>query len=238
MLIDAHCHAYGFREKELEEFSEMKLISVAEDLETSIQNVKLSKNHKNIIPFAGIHPWNIEEYSGEVFDEVVNLVRAGRAKGLGEVGIDKRFRKMWNKQLELFEKFCSLASELDIPLNIHALNAWSQALTILRKYSVKRALFHWYSGPIELLKEIEESGYYISINPSIKIQPKHRRVLEKAGLDMILTESDGPYRYRGMLLKPSMIRGLLDVIADVNGVSAEYVEKVVERNLERFLGRP
>ncbi|HDD56745.1 MAG TPA: hypothetical protein ENG18_01845 [Nitrososphaeria archaeon] len=104
------------------------------------------------------------------------------------------------------------------------------------KMDVRRALFHWYTGPIRLLKDIGEAGYYISINPAVKIQPKHRRILENAELEMIITESDGPYNYRGLKLKPTMISDLIEFISNIKDVDRISLEKIIERNFERLLG--
>ena len=237
MLVDAHCHAYGFDEGELKEFSEIWLVSVAEDLESSVQNVELSRKYSHIFPFAGIHPWNVKDYDEESLHGIAELAWEGNIQGFGEIGLDKRYGKMWERQLKLFERFCELACELNLPVNVHALGAWKEALDVLQKHSIKRALIHWYSGPPELLKEIEALGYYVSINPSVEIQPKHMRILERVSVDMILTESDGPYVYRGLYLKPTMIEKLVETIADVKELTVKEVKRIVERNFERFLGR-
>jgi TatD DNase family protein len=86
---------------------------------------------------------------------------------------------------------------------------------------------------VELLKEIEGAGYFITINPSVTFQEKHKRVLEKAPLEILLTESDGGYVYRGRLLEPPMVRESLESIAKVKGISLEDAEKAVERNFKR-----
>ena len=236
MKIDAHCHAYGFSEKELEKFREITLISVSEDYESSLQNINLSKNYPNIIPFIGIHPWMIRKYDEESFQKIRKLATRGKVKGIGEVGIDGRYRKLQGKQVESFERFCQLSRELNLPMNIHALDAWREVLNLLHRHDVGKALLHWYTGPIELLREIRDLGYYISINPSVKIQPKHQKILENASIDMILTESDGPYKYHGLNLNPGMIGELLETIARAKDMSVEDVERTVERNLRLFLG--
>jgi len=57
-------------------------------------------------------------------------------------------------------------------LNIHAAGTWKEVLEYLIKYDINRALIHWYTGPIDLVKEIERLGYYISINPALKVGQK------------------------------------------------------------------
>ena len=236
MLVDAHCHAYAFSDRELKEFSEIRIIAVSEDIKSSEKTIELSKRFDNIIPFVGIHPWNLEFISMKEIEKTLRFLKLGQAVGIGEVGIDGRIKIDLQKQIEVFKRFCEIASELDLPMNIHALGAWDEALELMLKTNVKRALFHWYTGPIRLLKDIGEAGYYISINPAVRIQPKHRRILENAELDMIMTESDGPYNYRGLTLRPAMISDLIDFISKVKNVDKASLEEIIERNFERFLG--
>ena len=236
MLIDAHCHAHAFSDAELREFSKIRIIAVSEDLESSRRTIDLSKRFNNIIPFIGIHPWDLESTSARELEEILRLLRLGEAMGIGEVGVDGRIRKSIQKQIEVFKLFCEISAELDLPMNIHALDAWDHVFESMLKMDVRRALFHWYTGPIKLLKDIGEAGYYISINPAVTVQPKHRRVLENAELDMIITESDGPYNYRGLRLKPTMISDLMEFISNVKGIDKASLEKIIERNFERLLG--
>ncbi|MCF8885011.1 MAG: TatD family hydrolase [Nitrososphaerota archaeon] len=236
MLIDSHCHIYGYSVDEVQMFKEILIVGVAEDLESSIKNIEISKKFQNIIPFIGIHPWNVEDLREHELEQIIEIIDTGGVRGLGEVGLDKRYRSSsFKKQLELFEFFCQLAVEKHMPMNIHALDSWEECFKIVLEYNVKNVLFHWYNGPLQLLSEIRSNGYLISINPSIKIQPKHRKILESAELDIILTESDGPYLYRGINLNPLMVRDLVKEIADVKNVDPEYVEKIVEKNFSRFL---
>jgi len=236
MLVDAHCHAHAFSDAELREFSEIRIIAVSEDLESSRRTIDLSKRFNNIIPFIGIHPWDLESISEKELEEVLKILRLSGAMGIGEVGVDGRIKRSIQRQVEVFKLFCEISVELDLPMNIHALDAWDQVFEIMLKMDVRRALFHWYTGPIKLLRDIGEAGYYISINPAVRIQPKHRKVLENAELDMIITESDGPYNYRGLRLKPTMISDLMEFISNVKGVDKASSERIIERNFERLLG--
>lgn len=236
MLVDAHCHAHAFSDMELKEFSKIKIIAVSEDIESSGKTIDLSRRFDNIIPFIGIHPWNLESTSARELEEVLKSLKLGEAMGIGEVGVDGRIKKSVQKQIEVFKLFCEVSAELGLPMNIHALGAWDEVFEIMLKMDVRRALFHWYTGPIRLLKDIGEAGYYISINPAVKIQPKHRRILENAELDMIITESDGPYNYRGLKLKPTMISDLIEFISNIKDVDRISLEKIIERNFERLLG--
>lgn len=234
MLVDSHCHVYGFRPDELEKFKDILIIGVAEDYESSIKNLEISRDFLNIYPFVGVHPWNIKGIVNQEIEKILDLV--GRSRGIGEVGLDERYgKKSLEEQIVVFKMFCEVASEKNLPMNIHALDAWRESFNIVTSYNVKRVLFHWYTGPLSLLEDIASQKYYISINPAVIIQAKHKAILEKAEVDILLTESDGPYIYRGMSLDPLKIRELLQIIAAIKEIPLEYLEKVIEENLRRFL---
>jgi len=235
MLIDAHCHAHALDEEVLRRVeNRIILIAVSEDLESSLKTLSLIEKFENIMPFIGVHPWSLEEITQQEIDDVVTLIeRREDVKGIGEVGLDGR-RRNREKQMEVFKIFCKLSAEYDLPMNIHARDAWMEVLEVLRRMDVESAIIHWYNGPLEMLEEIRESGYMITINPAARIQPKHREVIGKAPIDMILTESDGPYEYRGLSLRPDMVADLIKLIAEVKGVMVEDVEEAIEFNFRRL----
>ena len=236
MLIDAHSHAYDLPRKELEKYRSMRIVSVSEDLESSLKTLSIAEEFPNIIPFVGVHPWRLGEVSGSEIEEVLRLVeKRDDVRGVGEVGLDREIGESYERQKEVFRKFCSLASEYDLPVNVHARAAWRDALELLEKFEVEKAVIHWYTGPIELLEEIAQDGYMITINPAVKIQEKHRRVLEEAELNLILTESDSPYRYRGLDLKPELIGDLLRFISEVKKIDEEALESVIASNFRRLI---
>jgi TatD DNase family protein len=235
MLVDSHCHAYSFGIDELESFKDILIVGVAEDYESSIRNLEISRAFPNIYPFVGAHPWNLQDIREEEVEKILEIAR--KSSGIGEVGLDRRYsKKTIEEQIKVFKLFCELASEENLPMNIHALDTWRECFNIVTSYDVKSVLFHWYTGPIDLLEEIASQGYYISINPAVTIQPKHRSILEKAEVDILITESDGPYLYHGMSLNPLKIRELMETIAKVKDLPLEYLERIIEGNFKKFIG--
>lgn len=234
MLVDAHTHFHEIPPDERAKYTGMWIIAVADDLESSAETLKLEGEH--LVRCVGIHPWSVGGASSAHLDELEKLAYRGEVECIGEVGLDRR-RKGFSKQLEFFRRQVKLAIDLGVPLNLHALDAWRDVLEVLDHYGAERALFHWYSGPTSLLPELEERGYFISVNPCVVFQRKHMKALEQASLEMLLTESDGPYVYRGVKLEPSMVRESLKAIAKVKGISLAEAEELVEENLMRYLSR-
>ena len=232
--VDAHCHIHEFTENRIREFRDFIIIGVSDDEPSSRKTLELSRKFDNIIPNVGVHPWHVHEVSVEELNNVLKL--ANQAKGIGEVGLDTKFKpETIERQREFFLKFLQVAKEYDLPMNVHAAGTWGEVLELLRKFDIKKALIHWFTGNLELIDEIVSLGYFISINPAIKIQKKQRQIVEYAPIEIILTESDGPYSYRGLELEPTLIPELISEIAKIKNMKVNDVIEVVRNNLRRFV---
>ncbi|MEM2203066.1 MAG: TatD family hydrolase [Sulfolobales archaeon] len=241
-LYDAHCHLHEFSDLEIERFitSGYVIIAVSDDLGSSLRTLDIYRKYtNNVIPCIGLHPWNIEKESRENIEHLVSLIDREKPPCIGEVGLDKRFlpESSFEKQAEIFRSFLEAASSIDAVVNIHAVDAWRDALKMVISSGVRRAIFHWFNGPEDVLREIIDAGYMVSINAAIKVQDKHKRIARLADLNGILVESDGPYNYRGIRLSPDMLGEALSIIAEVKGISREDIEKAIERNFRRYIYR-
>ena len=222
MYYDAHCHCDGLPSLDYKDFV---IACVSTDYQSSLKTLSLKRD--NVLVGVAVHPWEVHK---EDYRKVLELVE--RADFIGEIGLDYRFAKADKaKQQEVLKAFADVAK--DKTFNVHALDAWKDALDILLKADVRRAIFHWYSGPPELLKDIEGAGYFITVNPFVKQQKKHGAVAERADLKVVLTESDGGYEYRGVFLKPDMIPETVSYLAKMKGVTEEELMRVIEENFRR-----
>jgi len=234
MLIDAHCHLHEFGDK-AEQFSNMLILAVSDDYESSIKTIKLAGKLKNVIPAVGVHPWELRGAGINSVDRSIELAVEMGVRVFGEVGLDKRYyRDIYNLQIDAFKRFIRAAEENGMALNIHALDAWRDVLNILERSDVPAAVIHWYTGPLELLERIKDLGYYITVNPAVEVQPKHMEVVRNAPLEILLTESDGPYVYRGIKLEPPMVIKSLNAMSKVTGLMLDEVIELVNRNFKRL----
>jgi len=56
-------------------------------------------------------------------------------------------------------------------------------------------IFHWYSGPLTLIPQIVERGYYFSINEKMTKTDSGKKIIGCTPSDRILTETDAPYNH-------------------------------------------
>jgi len=236
-FVDAHCHLYEFDNRDIEEFKNILIIAVSDDAKSSYKTIELAEEYSNIIPAIGLHPWSLKEVNPKrELKEIRELVEKYDVKVLGEIGLDKKFvPETFSIQRMVFRELLGLAREYGLRVNLHAAGAWREVFNEVLLYDLDSVVFHWYTGPLDLLDEIVAQGYYISINPAIKVQEKHRRVLEYVKLDYILTESDGPYDYRGLKLTPKIIPDLLNIISTIKRVPENDIKWKVYENFRRYL---
>jgi TatD DNase family protein len=239
-LYDAHCHLHEFEDGEIEGFVEngYVILAVSDDLDSSRRTLELSKRYwLSVIPCLGIHPWNLEKEGLGRAREVIDLINRVKPRCVGEIGLDRRFlpESSFERQVMMLSMFLEAARSIEAVVNIHAIDAWRDALMMVERAGVERAIFHWYNGPDDVLKEIEDRGYMVSINAAIKIQEKHRKIAEKVNIDNMLIESDGPYNYRGLKLSPHMLTEAISIIASIKGVQEKAIMKAVERNFRKYL---
>ena len=232
LYVDMHCHCHEIPVDKLREYVDQgfTLVCVSDDIESSKKTLAIAKK-LDIVPCLGIHPWEVHNHSLENFYEFLEKAISSGVKCLGEVGLDKAFySKTYRLQEKVFRVWLEYAKEYELVLNIHAAGAWREVYDYLVKWDIDRAFIHWYTGPLDLLEEIVNTGYYVGINPAWKIQAKHRRIAEVLAPEAMLTESDAPYKYRGYELSPSLIPETVRFIAMHKQLDVETVKLVIVKN--------
>lgn len=238
MYIDAHCHCHELPINILERISKenkILLVCVSDDVKSSELTIELSHKYRNVLPCIGIHPWSIDEAKLNDIQILEKLINKYEVRCLGEIGLDTKFvPKTIVKQRVFFNEFIRLAKEYDLAMNIHAAGTWREVYEQLVKNDIARAYVHWYTGPIDIIDKFLETGYKIGINPAWKIQKKHRDVINYAPLNVMVTESDAPYEYRGLSLTPDLVIETIEYVSKVKKLSREYILSVIEKNFQEI----
>lgn len=201
---------------------------------------KYSNENLKIFPALGLHPWDMS--SGELdmrseFEFIESNI--GSAVALGEVGLDYWFKGLHNDmkeaQKETFSRVLELAARFSKPVIIHSRGAWEDCFELTEKYSLKKAVFHWYSGPKEILEHIIEKGYFISATPALEYSKPHQDAIKHAPLESIVLETDTPVKYKGKESEPADVIKTLELVAELKNISKlEVAEKTTENAIRIF----
>jgi len=193
----------------------------------------------------GLHPWSLQEAGLDV-EASLRLVEArlGEAVALGEVGLDywlpgaRREGEARRLQREVFARQLEAARRAGKPVVVHSRGAWRDCLRMVEEAGVK-ALFHWFSGPIDVLEGLLEGGHYVSATPALDYSKEHREAMARAPLSRILSETDSPVHYRGRFnrrVEPSDVVEVVHMLSQLKGAGVEEVAEACLRNAVEFYG--
>ena len=160
----------------------------------------------------------------------------GRAVAVGEVGLDFRLKESRKdpshrkRQEDLLRRLLSLGRDLSKPVIIHARGAWEECLRLLLEEQISKAVFHWFSGPLEILRDLLHHGYLISATPAAHYSEKHQSAIREAPLERILLETDCPEIYEGRRSEPADVVRTLQAVARIKEIPESEVANVTTKN--------
>ncbi|MFH0754403.1 MAG: TatD family hydrolase [Candidatus Omnitrophota bacterium] len=219
-IIDTHTHLYDIPDlvQALSLSSESgvsDVVALGVDYSSNTRHLDFAKVGFKTAPVIhlglGIHPGNI---TPEDVEQCFSLFRDVLGKGtsggfpeivaIGEIGLDfwyKWVRRDDVKKAEqrlVFQRQLDLAKEFDLPVVVHSRGTWRECLDRLVATGIRKADFHWYSGPVDVLKDILDAGYVISVTPAL-VGAIHesplRKAAEYAPIEQIMVETDTPVRF-------------------------------------------
>lgn len=252
--IHAHLQFPQFdtdREKLIQTLQENEtgVINVGTGRETSLQAVELAKNHEHLWAVVGLHP----THNDEVFDLefFTNLAREEKVVAIGECGIDlfRADKDSLYKQVDIFEKHLEIGRTIGKPIMLHirpspsaSMDAYTEAIEVLKKYPDVKAHVHFFAGDIDVAKQFLDLGHTLSFTGAITYpkSEQYHEVIRYAPLDMIMAETDCPFvapvPYRGTRCNPSMVIEVYKKIAEVKNIPLEQVLEQVRSNVKRVFG--
>jgi len=160
---------------------------------------KMGQSHligyKHIRLALGLHPLLAAENRKELtlFKRLVD-----QTSYIGEIGLDFSTEGIATKNEQisvLWEVLATIKGKKKI-VSVHSRNAEKELLDMLCEFEIKNVIFHWYSGPVDLIPAIIERGFYFSINESMCRSKNGQSIIGKIPREKILTETDAPYNKR------------------------------------------
>lgn len=196
MIIDTHCHfdmmsqpeAY-IRQKEQAGDIVIGMTNLPSHFEMGFPHVK---RYKHIRLALGLHPLLASENKNELplFDSLLD-----QTSYIGEIGLDFSKEGLSTKedQISTLRKLLEKLEGRKKIISVHSRKAEKELFDLLCEYNINNVIFHWYSGPIDLIPYIISKGYYFSINEAMTISKNGRTIIKEIPRSRILTESDAPF---------------------------------------------
>ncbi len=249
-LIDTHCHLDQLEdinsalEKAKQEGVEA-VVAVGTNYQSNVKNLDIANSNPLVKIFVamGIHPTEIK--AGEV-EKTLEFIRQNiqKAIAIGEIGLDywrKEIKKgpgAKEEQRQVFISQLKIAQEFNLPAVIHSRGAWKECLELCLSSKVKKAVFHWYSGPLDILREIIREGFLISATPALGCSQQHQEAIRTVPVENILIETDSPVFYQntegGFKAGPKDVIRTLSLLAQIKNQPEEQIKSITAKNAVEF----
>jgi len=249
-IIDTHAHLEEIENlapvlSRAKEAGLAAIVAVGSDIASNAKTLEISGRYPGFVyPALGWHPWYIKESEIGASLEFIEA-NIHKAVAVGEVGLDyhKRVRAVADKDLQkrVLQGLLKIARDHDKPALIHSRYAWRDAFDMVREVGLEKAVFHWYTGTSGVLRDIIESGYYISVTPAVEYHEEHRRAVKEVPLERMLLETDCPVTYqRGreneFTSSPADVIRSLKGAAALKGISEAEIAEATTENTKRLFG--
>lgn len=199
MIIDTHCHFDMMPNPEGYISAKEKAGDIIIGMTNLPSHFKMGQSHligyKHIRLALGLHPLFAAENRKELtlFKRLVD-----QTSYIGEIGLDfsREGIATKNEQISVLREVLATIKGKKKIVSVHSRNAEIELLDMLCEFEIKNVIFHWYSGPVDLIPSIIERGFYFSINESMCRSKNGQSIIGKIPREKILTETDAPYNNR------------------------------------------
>ena len=233
-MIDVHCHFDMAKnpEKYISDNEARQIITIGMTNLTSHFQMGINhvRRYKYIRLALGLHPLRAKEHAKEysIFKQYVN-----ETSYIGEVGLDFSREGFSTKetQIKSFEFVLDCIRTKSKILSLHSRQAEKDTLEMLIEKGIENAIFHWYSGSLNVLRNIVNSGFFFSINSAMVQSDNGKKIIAEIPKELILTETDFPY------IDNSNIADIHMYLSNLWDVSTENVEQIIDSNLKKIIQR-
>lgn len=245
MLIDAHVHLdkYGdLLDDALREIDEQRIFTVATamDVPSYLELQKIGERSDLVLPTFGIHPRRAAEYADRL-REVGRYIEMSPA--IGEIGLDFHWVKDTNTypaQRKVLEYFIAAAAEQNKFVNLHTKAGEKEILNLLEKHDLKRAIIHWYSGPMDILRAMIDYGCYFTIGVEVLYSDYIKEIAKTIPNHLLLTETDNPGALRWLKKTdefgmPTVIKDVINALAPLRHSTPGQIESLIDANFCRLI---
>lgn len=249
-LWDSHAH---LDDEAFNEDREQLLAQLEQDLDgvvnpgcdgpSSTIAVALAEKYPFIYAAVGYHPENLAGIPANYLEQLAAWAQLPKVVAIGEIGLDYYWKENEPREVQrrIFLEQIDLAKQFDLPIIIHDREAHGDMLELFQKevHGVQ-AVFHCFSGSLEMAKELAKRGYYFGFGgtSTYKNAQKVREVLQYVPKELILMETDSPYLspvpFRGKRNNPGYVEYTARNAAAVLGMDFAELAALTAANTKRL----
>ncbi|MDP9350186.1 MAG: TatD family hydrolase [Chloroflexota bacterium] len=208
------------------------------------RSLPLAAGEGRVVSVLGLHPNSADLWSGATEHMLRSLLSPPNVVGIGETGLDY-FRRGAAPEVQrvVFIAHLRLARELDLPVVIHARDAYEDILDVLQAHGQgTRGVLHSFAGSVEQALAGVDLGYYVSLSGPVTYRSGSglRAVAAAVPLDRLLAETDSPYLpphpHRGRRNEPVHLALTIAAIAQARDLDPQAVARATADNTVRLFG--
>lgn len=170
MIIDTHCHFDMMPHPEAYISAKERAGDIVIGMTNLPSHFKIGqpyiKSYKHVRLALGLHPLLASESINDLalFNSLLN-----QTSYVGEIGLDfsKEGIATKNTQIMVLRSLLESLRGKQKIISVHSRKAERVLFDLLCEYNIQNVIFHWYSGPVDLIPSIISKGYYFSINESM-----------------------------------------------------------------------
>ncbi|SRR5690554_275154 len=238
-MLDTHCHIDLYKNPK-------DILDICEDKGIIVFSMTNLPSHFEMgLPFfhskkyvrmaLGMHPLYATLHKNEFSKFELYLPKTSY---IGEIGLDFSKEGIETKEIQLasFNRILKLVSDKKKILSLHSRKAEKEVFELLMQYKIQNAIFHWYSGGLNLIKNIVDEGYYFSINPAMVKSAAGQKIISKIPRENILTETDGPFINSGSEpLLPGEVEEVLIYLSNIWSIGVSEVQYIINSNFKKLI---
>ncbi|MGQ4890856.1 MAG: TatD family hydrolase [Candidatus Njordarchaeia archaeon] len=244
--IDVHCHVDSDMYSDEERYKainnaikhRIEMITVPLSKIERERAIELKERFKGWIHIVtGSHPLIDED-----IEEVIRFIIEHRdlIVGVGEIGLDfkppNNTFEIMERQVKKFERFISLAKELDKPIVVHSRSAGRQSIDVLIRNGAERVLMHAFSGNVKYVRRGVQAGYFFSVPPTSYKNVQKINLIKAVPIEQLMLETDSPVLspLPDTVNEPSNVLLSALIVAKVKDMDVRDVIEVTYRNATSF----
>jgi TatD DNase family protein len=250
--IDTHAHLYTKEfDSDRNEVIEKAIRNGVEtillpniDVSTIQPMLNLCKDFPaNCFPMMGLHPGNVKEDWENQLKTMKPYFSSHKMVAVGEIGMDLYWDKTFIEEQKLaFREQINWAKELELPIVIHARDAFDEIFEILDEMMDEKlfGVFHCFTGNLEQAKKVMSYGKFMMGIGGVLTYKKAAldEVLVNVPLDYLILETDAPYLppvpFRGKRNESSYLVHTAEKLAEVHGIKLTELSEITTRNAKKM----
>ncbi|WP_217555540.1 TatD family hydrolase [Vibrio metschnikovii] len=246
-MIDTHAHVYA------SEFDHDREQVIQRAIEQGIEHILLPNiDLDSIAPMLateaaypdlcrsmmGLHPCYVNADVKQTLEQIEYWFTQREFIAVGEIGIDLYWDKTYQAEQEMaFITQLNWAKNLNLPVVIHTRDSIDKTLALLKQEQngQLRGVFHCFGGTVEQAKAINDLGFHLGLGGVSTFKNGGMdKVIPALDLNYLVLETDCPYLapvpHRGKRNEPAYTRLVAERIAELRGLSTEYVDQFTTNN--------